>query len=140
MFPIDRERVFPQTGDVGPRRHWDAQSRQPDDLLLRSGSRVRQVQQRGDVRKGCPGNFIAILWPVKTGTFDTQNVEKFFAVVGVLEDLDVSLQVLESYLPRYFSGAKAVLATNPAIRHVNRNIYKQEQSEEFRKMIRTRVI
>ncbi len=31
-----------------------------------------------------------------------ENVEKYFAVVGVLEWLDKSLEVLEHYVPRYF--------------------------------------
>ena len=31
-----------------------------------------------------------------------RNVEKYFAVVGVLELLDLSLEVLENYVPRFF--------------------------------------
>ena len=31
-----------------------------------------------------------------------RNVEKYFAVVGVLEFLDQSLEVLEHYVPRFF--------------------------------------
>ena len=31
-----------------------------------------------------------------------RNVEKYFAVVGVLESLDKSLEVLEHYVPRFF--------------------------------------
>lgn len=31
-------------------------------------------------------------------------MEKHFAVVGILEDLDMTLSVLERKLPRYFAG------------------------------------
>lgn len=34
-----------------------------------------------------------------------QVVEKDFAVVGILEDWDKTLAVLEHYIPRYFKGA-----------------------------------
>ena len=33
-----------------------------------------------------------------------QNVEKHFAVVGVLEEMDMSLRVLETYIPKFFAG------------------------------------
>ena len=37
-----------------------------------------------------------------------ENVEKHYAVVGVLEDLNKTLTVLEHYIPRFFKGAKDV--------------------------------
>ena len=37
-----------------------------------------------------------------------ENVEKHYAVVGVLEELIKTLTVLEHYIPRYFKGAKDV--------------------------------
>ena len=37
-----------------------------------------------------------------------ENVEKHYAVVGVLEELNKTLTVLEHYVPRYFKGAKDV--------------------------------
>lgn len=37
-----------------------------------------------------------------------ENVEKHYAVVGVLEDLNKTLTVLEHYIPRFFNGAKDV--------------------------------
>ena len=37
-----------------------------------------------------------------------ENVEKHYAVVGVLEDLNKTLTVLEHYIPRVFKGAKDV--------------------------------
>ena len=33
------------------------------------------------------------------------NVEKNYAVVGVLEDMNKTLTVLEHYVPRFFKGA-----------------------------------
>lgn len=35
-----------------------------------------------------------------------ENVEKYFAVVGVLEQMDKSLEVLENYVPRFFRNAR----------------------------------
>ena len=34
-----------------------------------------------------------------------ENVEKHYAVVGLLEDLNKTLTVLEHYVPRFFKGA-----------------------------------
>ena len=34
-----------------------------------------------------------------------QNVEKEFAVVGIFEQLNQTLTVLEKYIPRFFKGA-----------------------------------
>lgn len=36
------------------------------------------------------------------------NVEKNYAVVGILEDLNKTLTVLEHYVPRFFKGASSV--------------------------------
>ena len=33
------------------------------------------------------------------------NVEKHYSVVGVLEEYEKTLKVLEHYLPRFFKGA-----------------------------------
>jgi hypothetical protein len=37
-----------------------------------------------------------------------RNVEEHYAVVGILEEMDLTLQVLENYVPRFFSGATKV--------------------------------
>ena len=34
-----------------------------------------------------------------------ENVERHYAVVGVLEELNKTLTVLEHYVPRFFKGA-----------------------------------
>ena len=35
-------------------------------------------------------------------------MEKYYAVVGVLEELNKTLTVLEHYVPRFFKGAKDI--------------------------------
>ena len=37
-----------------------------------------------------------------------ENVEKHYAVVGVLEEMNKTLTVLEHYVPRFFKGARDV--------------------------------
>ncbi|TRY79746.1 hypothetical protein TCAL_01963, partial [Tigriopus californicus] len=61
-----------------------------------------------------------------------ENVEKYFAVVGVLEDWEISLEVLEQYIPRFFAQARKVAQDNPDIKHVNKNIYKPKVSTAIR--------
>ncbi len=60
-----------------------------------------------------------------------QNVEKYYAVVGVLEDWFLSLEVLESFLPRFFSGARRALeeAEDSEAKHLNRNAFKPRTEE-----------
>ena len=41
-----------------------------------------------------------------------ENVEKHYAVVGVLEELNKTLTVLEHYVPRFFKGAKSLIKRN----------------------------
>ena len=48
-----------------------------------------------------------------------QNVDRFYSVVGVLEELDLSLRVMEEFLPRYFAGASEVME-RADFRHANR--------------------
>ena len=50
------------------------------------------------------------------------NLEKHYAVVGLASDLEMSLAVMESYLPRYFSGAVSIY----------RRLPKTEFGQEFR--------
>jgi len=41
-------------------------------------------------------------------------VEKHYAVVGVLEDMNTTLTVLENYIPRFFRGATDVYYGKPS--------------------------
>jgi dermatan/chondrotin sulfate uronyl 2-O-sulfotransferase UST len=52
------------------------------------------------------------------------NVEKHYAVVGVLERMQESLQVLENYVPFYFKNARQVYKEYMAERHMNKNAIK----------------
>ena len=53
------------------------------------------------------------------------NVENHYSVVGVLEEMEKSLTVLEHYLPLFFSGAlKEYHLNNHRWRNVNRNAFK----------------
>ena len=52
------------------------------------------------------------------------NVEKYFAVVGVLEEWDKSLQVLENYVPSYFKSAREVYQNRMKGKHKNSNNIK----------------
>ena len=63
------------------------------------------------------------------------NVEKHFAVVGVLEDWEMSLEVLENYIPRFFAGSREAFKENEEIRHVNKNIYKPKTPTEFKQKL-----
>ena len=47
------------------------------------------------------------------------NLEKKYAVVGVLESFERSLQVLESYVPMYFRGAVTFFKNKPLEKNKN---------------------
>ncbi|XP_054286371.1 heparan sulfate 2-O-sulfotransferase pipe-like isoform X2 [Macrosteles quadrilineatus] len=63
-------------------------------------------------------------------------VERHYAVVGVLEDLNSTFTVLEHYIPRFFAGAKQVYTELDSFRKINRNTFKPPVSEEVKDMVR----
>ncbi|KAK9309271.1 hypothetical protein QLX08_001020 [Tetragonisca angustula] len=64
-------------------------------------------------------------------------VEKHYAVVGVLEDVNTTLTVLENYIPRFFRGATDVYYDEVnAFTRINRNFFKPPVSEEVKDMVR----
>jgi len=66
-----------------------------------------------------------------------ENVEKHYAVVGVLEELNKTLTVLEHYVPRFFKGAKDVYWNEINVfSRINRNIYKPPVAEETKNIVR----
>jgi len=66
-----------------------------------------------------------------------ENVEKHYAVVGVLEELNKTLTVLEHYVPRFFKGAKDVYWNEVQIfSRINRNIYKPPVAEATKDIVR----
>ena len=66
-----------------------------------------------------------------------QNVDKHFAVVAVLEEIEKSLRVLEHYVPRFFTGVgQAYQASMNARNHGNRrvlneNLYKPKKPKNY---------
>ncbi|GJQ76976.1 hypothetical protein Trydic_g15172 [Trypoxylus dichotomus] len=64
-------------------------------------------------------------------------VEQHYAVVGVLEDLNTTLTVLEHYIPRFFEGAKAVYNNEIKMYNtINRNAFKPPVSEAVKDIVR----
>lgn len=63
-------------------------------------------------------------------------VEKNYAVVGVLEDLNVTLSVLEEYIPRFFEGSSDIYWKNIHNHIINKNTFKPPVSEEVKVMVR----
>lgn len=68
------------------------------------------------------------------------NVEERFAVVGVLEEMEKSLAVLEAYVPRFFAGVSDVYARRGEwTQQVNKNIYRPAVGEGVRSVIRANI-
>ena len=57
-----------------------------------------------------------------------QNFDKHFAVVGITEHFNESIQVLEKHLPKYFKGVEQVILDEPDIFHANSNGFKPKLS------------
>ena len=64
-----------------------------------------------------------------------KNVEKYFAVVGILEQMQKSLQVFEDYVPRYFANARKIYKDMMREKHVNKNQYKPYTPNYIRSLI-----
>ena len=65
------------------------------------------------------------------------NVEKFFPVVGVTENVDMTLKVLEKVLPEYFTGATETYYNEEyVVKNQNRNKHKKPVSKETLQIIR----
>jgi len=66
-----------------------------------------------------------------------ENVEKHYAVVGVLEELNKTLTVMEHYIPRFFKGALNTYWNEIHIfSKINRNIYKPPVAEDVKDIVR----
>lgn len=63
------------------------------------------------------------------------NVERWFGVVGVLEEMEKSLAVFEAYIPRYFAGVKPVYDKMMAEKTINENIYKPRTSKRVKRSL-----
>ncbi|XP_023348685.1 heparan sulfate 2-O-sulfotransferase pipe [Eurytemora carolleeae] len=66
-----------------------------------------------------------------------ENVERHYAVVGVLEELNKTLTVLEHYVPRFFKGALETYWNEVHIfSKINRNLYKPKVEEATKDIVR----
>jgi dermatan/chondrotin sulfate uronyl 2-O-sulfotransferase UST len=64
-----------------------------------------------------------------------QNVDQYFSVVGVLEDWNQSLKVLETFIPRYFAGSTEAFDTGKVSKVINKNMYKPKVPFHVRELI-----
>ncbi|XP_022254610.1 heparan sulfate 2-O-sulfotransferase pipe-like isoform X2 [Limulus polyphemus] len=62
------------------------------------------------------------------------NVKKYYVVVGVLEELNKTLAVLEGYIPQFFKGASKLYSIKPKVQ--NKNFRKKKVSEEIKKILK----
>ncbi|KAM7356283.1 heparan sulfate 2-O-sulfotransferase pipe [Cochliomyia hominivorax] len=65
-----------------------------------------------------------------------RTVEKEYAVVGTWEDTNITLSVLENYVPRYFRGATKMYYGGLNANIQNSNPFKPHISEEIKQMVR----
>ncbi|KAH8327805.1 hypothetical protein KR067_000416 [Drosophila pandora] len=64
-------------------------------------------------------------------------VEQQYAVVGVLEDLNTTLSVLEKYVPRFFEGVRDIYTTSAEyLTKINKNNFKPPVSEHVKDIVR----
>lgn len=64
-------------------------------------------------------------------------VEREYSVVGVLEDMDITLAVLEKYIPQFFAGATEIYNEEKEyFRKVNRNTFKPPINEGVKNLVR----
>lgn len=66
-----------------------------------------------------------------------QVVERDYAVVGILEDMNTTLTVFEKYIPRFFAGAREIYYNE--IKHfnkINKNNFKPPVTEEVKNIVR----
>lgn len=72
--------------------------------------------------------------PIERAKF---SVETQFSVVGVLEDMNTTLAVLEKYIPRFFTGASDIYFNKiDNFQSCNRNEFKPKVSEQVKNIVR----
>lgn len=68
-----------------------------------------------------------------------KNVEKYYTVVGITENMDMTLTVAEKKMPQYFKGARKVYFNDPdVIEARSSNFFKFPVSEEVKAIVRKR--
>lgn len=66
-----------------------------------------------------------------------ENIDKYFTFVGILEELDGSLEVLEYILPRYFKDAREVKHEPSSIKNDTFTLHKNPPSAASKEFLRT---
>ena len=62
-----------------------------------------------------------------------ENVQKYYSVIGVLEEMEKTLNVFENFLPRYFKSSVKLFGQDKEKRNSNR--FKQIISTQARKIL-----
>ncbi|XP_066992241.1 heparan sulfate 2-O-sulfotransferase pipe [Anabrus simplex] len=142
-YYVERKQAFPDIPLPDP--HW--LKKDFETCVLRGDRECRYLE--GETREGIgdhrrqslffcghsdactPFNTEGALQRAKTA------VERHYAVVGVLEDLNTTLTVFEHYVPRFFAGAKEVYWDEvDRFTRINRNLFKPPVSEEVKDIVR----
>ncbi len=65
-----------------------------------------------------------------------ENVEKYYKVVGLVEDINKTLTVAEAEMPEYFEGAMELFHSAPEVKKFRlKNAYKLPVSDEVMKLV-----
>ena len=65
-----------------------------------------------------------------------ENIDKYFTFVGILEDLEGSLEVMENILPRYFKDAREVKHAPSSIKNDTFTLHKTAPSAATQEFLR----
>lgn len=66
-----------------------------------------------------------------------ENIEQYYAFVGIIEELDSSLEVFETIMPRFFQNARVVAHDGTSIQNDTYTLRKIPPSEESAKFLAT---
>ena len=65
-----------------------------------------------------------------------RNVERYYAVVGIVEKMQESLKVLENYVPAFFKDARTVYKNMMKERRINENKSKPKTLKAVKNLVR----
>ena len=82
-------------------------------------------------------NFFVIMGDTCNSREAVANVERSYAVVGVMEEFYLSMQILEKMVPRFFAGAPQIYSKlSRNLGAVNKNIYQPKVDEKIKDLVR----
>ena len=102
-----------------------------------------KVACKNELRHPDLDNFLTFFFP--SSPFNTKEilqrakeiVDREYAVVGVLEDMEITLRVLENYIPRFFKGVHQIYHDDlDKFTSVNKNHEKPSVSEDIKEILR----